>query len=122
MSDLSTDIEGLDTIVSEGSMPVEVELLTDDYEITGIVYVSRDVKENRRLTDLLNDSHRRFLAITDARLVSRKGQSTPRYYSFIQIRLDTIDMLHPSAQNEAKKITMSGDQQDKMNSFRDKLS
>ena len=62
-----TRIQSKDTAI-----PVEVVILTSDHEILGIVHVSRDAKEDRRISDLLNNPDRRFLAVTDARLINRK--------------------------------------------------
>lgn len=106
----------------EEAMPVEVEILTSDHEIRGIVYVSRDQKEKRRLSDLLNDSGRRFLAVTDVSLVSRSGPSTARHYSFLELHLDSIIMIHPSTESTAKGVEYTSDQSEKFDRIRDKVS
>ena len=80
------------------TVPVEVVILTVDHEIKGTVHVSKYTNTNRQLTDLLNDSSRRFLAITDAEMVSRKSSSSPRRYNFLEIHMDYILMVHPSTQ------------------------
>ena len=107
---------------ADEAMPVEVEILTKDHEIRGIVYVSREQKEKRRLSDLLNDQERRFLAITDVSLINREGPSTPRHYSFLEVHLDNIIMLHPSAESVAKGIEYTADQSKKFERIREKIN
>jgi len=111
-----------DLYYADMAMPIDVEILTKDYEVTGVVYVSREVKEKRRITELLNDPERRFLAITDARMTSRKGTSTARTYSFLSIHIDSILMIHPSVQSKIKTVNYSNEDDDRLNRFRDKLN
>lgn len=104
----------------EEAMPLEVEILTKDHEIKGLVFVSRGIDERRRLTDLLNDAERRFLAIKDVELKARSGPSSPRHYSFLQLQMDEIIMMHPTAESTARSIDMSGDE-DRLNQLRGKM-
>ena len=106
----------------EGAMPIEVMILTPDHEIQGIIYVSRDVQENRRISELLNDADRRFLAVTDAQLVARTGPSTPRMYTFLQVQIHNIIMIHPSVQAVVRKGDYSNDEAKKFNHLRTRLS
>jgi len=80
------------------TMALAVIILTADHEISGTIHVPRTAREDRRLTALLNDGTRRFLAVTDARLVSRQGPATPRLYRFLQLHMDRIVMIHPATQ------------------------
>lgn len=114
------DIE--DLYYFDMAMPVAVEIVTKDYEVQGVVHVSRDVKEKRRITELLNDPERRFLAITDARMTSRKGTMTPRFYTFLSIHIDSILMIHPAAQSTAKSVGFDSEDDTRLNKFRDKLN
>lgn len=91
----------------DAAVPVEVVILTPDHEVQGIIHVSRNAKEERRISDLLNDPDRRFLAVTDARLISRTGPSSPRIYSFMQLHIDNIIMIHPSAQTVLRNTEYS---------------
>ncbi len=102
-------------------MPVEVTILTSDHEIHGIIYVSRETRPERRLTDMLNGTERRFLAIKDVEVVSRKQPSTARMYDFMQIHIDNILMIHPSAQTLAKHTAYSKEEALRLDSFREKL-
>lgn len=111
-----------DLYYQDTAMPIDVEILTKDYEVQGVVYVSREVKEKRRITELLNDPERRFLAITDARMISRHGPSTARTYSFLSIHIDSILMIHPSAQSKVKTVSYSNEDDERLNRFRDKLN
>ena len=45
------------------TVPVEVFILTQDYDVKGTVHVSKYTNSNRELTDLLNNNERRFLEI-----------------------------------------------------------
>lgn len=104
----------------EEAMPLEVEILTKDHEVKGLVYVSRGVDERRRLSDLLNDQERRFLAIKDVELKSRNNPSSPRHYSFLQLQMDEIIMIHPTAESTSRSMDMSGEG-DKISQLRGKV-
>ena len=52
-------------------IPVEVIILTDTDDIKGTVYVSSAVAANRQLTELLNNSDRRFLAVTNVEIYAK---------------------------------------------------
>ncbi|MFH0702987.1 MAG: hypothetical protein V2B14_05560 [bacterium] len=79
------------------TVPIEVLISTIDNDIKGTVYVSKYTDTNRELTDLLNDREKRFLAVTDAEIINKKG-GLPRKYNFLEIHIDCILMVHPSAQ------------------------
>lgn len=106
----------------ESAMPMEVVILTPDHEIYGIVYVSRDTREDRRISDLLNADNRRFLAVTDARLINRVGPSTPRMYSFLQLHIDNIIMIHPSTQSVVKDTGYSTEEALRFDQLRARLN
>lgn len=80
------------------TIPIEVSILTVDYDIKGTVHVSKYTSTNRELTDLLNDRERRFLAVTNAEIYSRTSSQTPRRYNFLEIHMDYVLMVHPSTQ------------------------
>lgn len=80
------------------TIPIEVSILTVDYDIKGTVHVSKYTSTNRELTDLLNDRERRFLAVTNAEIYSRNSNQTPRRYNFLEIHMDYVLMVHPSTQ------------------------
>ncbi len=105
----------------ETTVPVEVVILTRDHEVYGLIYVSRDAKEERRISDLLNDPDRRFLAVTDARLINRTGPSTPRVYSFLQLHIDNIIMIHPSTQAVVQNTDYSRDEAFRFDELRSKF-
>ena len=79
-------------------IPVEVIILTDTEDIKGTVYVSTSVAANRQLTELLNNSDRRFLAITNAEIYAKNSNQPPRRYEFLEIHMDSIRMVHPTSQ------------------------
>jgi hypothetical protein len=106
----------------EASIPLEVVILTKDHEVLGLIYVSRDAREERRISDLLNDPDRRFLAVTDAKLTNRSEPSTPRLYSFLQLHIDNIIMIHPSAQAVARSTEYSKDEALRFDEFRCKVN
>jgi hypothetical protein len=81
------------------ALPLEVMIITADHEIKGLIHVSRADREERRISTLLNNPHRRFLAVTDAQVIHRNTPSSPRRYSFLQLHVDNIMMIHPSAQS-----------------------
>jgi hypothetical protein len=81
------------------TIPLEVIVITADFEIKGFVHVSRASRDDRRITDLLNATEKRFLAITNAQLIARRSASSVRHYAFIQVHVDSVQMVHPSAQS-----------------------
>ena len=106
----------------EAAIPMEVVILTPDHEIQGIIYVSRSAKVDRRISDLLNDSEKRFLAVTDARLINRVGPSAPRMYSFLQLHIDNIVMIHPATQTVMRNTDYSRDEALRFDSLRVKMN
>ena len=79
-------------------IPVEVIILTDTDDIKGTVYVSGNVASNRQLTELLNNSDRRFLAVTNVEIYAKNSNQPPRRYEFLEIHMDSIRMVHPTSQ------------------------
>ena len=81
------------------TIPIEVYILTKEYDVKGTVHVSKYTNSNRELTDLLNDRERRFLAVTNVEIYPKTGaQSVPRKYDFLEIHMDYILMVHPTSQ------------------------
>lgn len=105
----------------DAAVAVSVEILTRDHEIQGLVYVARDADENRRISELLNDHEKRFLAITDAKMVSRQNPGTPRKVGFLQIHMDHILMLYPSSQAVAKQAGYGTAEAERLEKMRAKL-
>lgn len=106
----------------DAAIPMDVVILTPDHEVQGVIYVSRDAKEDRRISDLLNDPERRFLAVTDAKLINRNGPSSPRIYSFMQLHIDNIIMIHPSAQAVLRNTEYSKEEALRFDDLRTKFN
>ena len=79
-------------------MPIEVIILTETNDIKGTVYVSKSVAANRQLTELLNNSDRRFLAVTNVEIYTKNSNQPPKRYEFLEIHMDSILMVHPTSQ------------------------
>ena len=79
------------------TVPIEVFILTKEYDVKGTVHVAKYTTNNRELTDLLNDRERRFLAVTNVEIYP-KNTTAPRRYDFLEIHMDYILMVHPSTQ------------------------
>jgi hypothetical protein len=103
-------------------VPVEVVLVTQDFEICGLVHVNTTIREDRRLTELLNDPHRKFLAVTDAQIISRHSPTSPRVYPFMQLRVDTIQLMHPSAQSILRQNPYDEAASQQFDNLRDKVN
>lgn len=76
----------------------KVFVVTEDYEIKGYVFMPKTGRKNRILSDILN-SERRFVAIKDAEIVSRKCSNNDDNVitsKFIQLNLDSIILIRPS--------------------------
>ncbi|MEI7474001.1 MAG: hypothetical protein WCK67_04415 [bacterium] len=104
------------------TIPVEVLILTMDHEIKGTVHVSKYTNTNRELTDLLNDRERRFLAVTDAEIISRKAGGAPRKYNFLEVHMDFIQMVHPSTQVLFRESSRAQEDVARFRELREKLN
>lgn len=104
------------------TVPIEVSILTVDHDIKGIVHVSKYTNNNRELTDLLNDKEKRFLAVTNAEILSRNSASPPRKYNFLEIHIDYILMVHPSSQVVFKESSKAQEDIARFRELRNKLS
>lgn len=83
---------------NKDAVPIEVIILTDTSDIKGTVYVSKSVAANRQLTELLNNSDRRFLAVTNVEIYAKNSNQPPKRYEFLEIHMDSILMVHPTSQ------------------------
>jgi len=73
----------------------KVLVITDDFEITGYVFMPKTGKRNRILTDILNGK-RRFIAIKECEIKKRKVNTEPaEKHDFVQVNLDSIIVLRP---------------------------
>lgn len=73
----------------------KVYIITEDYEIKGFVFMPKTGRRNRVLSDILNGS-RRFVAVKDAEITSRKNSDRKIETSeFIQLNLDSIILIRP---------------------------
>lgn len=104
------------------SLPIEVLIITTDHEIQGLIHVSRNAREDRRISDLLNDPSRRFLAVTDAKIVNRSGPGSPRLYRFLQLHLNSIVMIHPAVQSVSPQAEYSPEEAARFNDLRIRLT
>ncbi|MBQ2984121.1 MAG: hypothetical protein IJD57_04935 [Candidatus Gastranaerophilales bacterium] len=104
------------------TVPVEVCIITKDHEIKGTVYVSKFTKSNRELTELLNDTERRFLAVTNAEIIGQGTSSTPRRYDFLEIHIDSIIIMHPASQALFKETSKAQEDIAKFRELRNRLS
>lgn len=91
------DLENPKTSIS-GFWSEKVYILTEDFEITGFVFMPKTGRKNRVLSDILNGK-RRFVAVKDAVINCRKKQDISSETSdFIQLNLDSIIMIRPMFQ------------------------
>ena len=74
-------------MANSDAIPVEVIILTENEDIKGTVYVSKSCAENRQLTELLNNTDRRFLAITNAEIYQKNSNQPPKRYEFLEIHI-----------------------------------
>lgn len=105
--------------------PVPVIIQTRDAEVQGLVYVERSTREERKLSELLNDPNRRFVAVTDAQVTPRAGVSTPFEYDFLMLHVDNIVMVHPVLPRSARNAEQTASAErslEKLKAFRQRLS
>lgn len=73
----------------------KVLVITQDYEITGYVYMPRTGRKNRILSDILN-GEKRFIAIKDCELKHRLiPERRAELHSFLQLNINSIILLRP---------------------------
>ena len=104
------------------SIPVEVIILTENEDIKGTVYVSKNIAANRQLTELLNDSNRRFLAITNVEIYPKNSNQPPKRYEFLEIHMDKILMVHPISQTILKETSKTQEDISRFRELRAKLN
>lgn len=81
--------------VITGVWSEKVLVVTEDYEITGYVFLPKTGKRNRILSDILNGK-KRFVAIKDCDIIHRKSPTRKiELQDFIQLNLDSIILLRP---------------------------
>ena len=104
------------------AMPVEVIILTETSDIKGTVYVSKNVATNRQLTELLNNSDRRFLAVTNVEIYPKNSNQPPKRYEFLEIHIDSILMVHPTSQALFKESSKTQEDIARFRELRAKLN
>ena len=109
------------TMQPSDTAPVEVCIITKAHEIKGTVYVSKQTKSNRELTEPLNNKDRRFLAVTNAEL-TMPGSTTIRRYEFLEVHIDAIVIMHPASQTIYKEVTRAQEDIAKFRELRNRLS
>lgn len=121
----SAELEEQEKALSSHYMPVAVLIYTQEAEIQGLVYVERSAREERKLTELLNDPNKRFVAVTDATVTLRHGPSSPLDYPFLMLHVNNISMLHPvlNRQTQLKHPNKQAAQElERLREFRDRLN
>ena len=103
------------------TIPIEVSILTVDYDIKGTVHVAKYTNSNRDLTDLLNDKERRFLAVTNVEIYSKNSSAPPRRYNFLEIHMDYILLVHPTTQAVFKETGRAQEDIARFRELRNKL-
>lgn len=103
------------------TIPIEVLIITHNHDIKGTVHVSKYTQSNRELTDLLNDTERRFLAVTNAEIICKDG-GPPRKYNFLEIHMDYILIVHPASQVLFKENSQTKQDIERFKELRSKLN
>ena len=107
---------------NQDTIPIEVYILTKDHDIKGTVHVSKYTNTNRELTDLLNDREKRFLAVTNPKLMGKNSSSPPRKYDFLEVRIDAIIIVHPATQVLFKETSKAQEDIMRFRELRNRLS
>ena len=70
-------------------------IITDNYEITGNIFMPKTTKKSRLLSELLN-SNRKFIAVKDCILQTRSsGSMEPEILDFLEINISSIVLIKP---------------------------
>ena len=107
---------------NKDAVPVEVIILTENEDIKGTVYVSSKVAANRQLTELLNNSERRFLAVTNVEIYAKNSNQPPKRYEFLEVHMDSILMVHPTSQALFKESSKTQEDIARFRELRAKLN
>ena len=76
-----------------------VVIITDNYEITGNIYMPKSTKKSRLLSELLN-GNRKFIAVKDCSLQTRvSGSMEPEYMDFLEVNINSIILIKPYSEN-----------------------
>ena len=76
-----------------------VVIITDNYEITGNIYMPKSTKKSRLLSELLN-GNRKFIAVKDCSLQTRmSGSMEPEYTDFLEININSIILIKPYSES-----------------------
>jgi hypothetical protein len=104
------------------TVALEVSIVTTDYEVRGVVHVPRGARPDRRLTELLNNPDKRFIAVTDVELLARGSTpTTAQHYDFIELHVGSIQLMHPSVQSLVRQQKVAPWQHNKLDQFRNRL-
>ena len=73
----------------------KVVIITDNYEITGNIFMPKTTKKSRLLSELLN-SNRKFIAVKDCVMQTRSsGSMEPEILDFLEINVNSIVLIKP---------------------------
>lgn len=109
-------------MANNDTIPIEVIILTESDDIKGTVYVPASVAANRQLTELLNDTNRRFLAVTNVEIYAKNSNQPPKRYEFLEIHMDKILMVHPITQTLFRETPKTQEDIARFRELRAKLS
>lgn len=80
---------------TSGVWSEQVLVVTQDYEITGFVFMPKTGRKNRVLSDILNGT-KRFVAIKDCTVTHRLiPTKKTEHHRFLQLNLSSIIILRP---------------------------
>lgn len=75
---------------------IRVWLSTPNYVMEGNLHLARAMKESRRLSNLLNTSDRRFVALTKVKVRDRQtGVEDESIHPFVHVNLSTVEVIRP---------------------------
>ena len=85
---------------TSGVWSEQVLVVTQDYEITGFVFMPKTGRKNRVLSDILNGT-KRFVAIKDCTVKHRLIPTRKtEHHRFLQLNLSSIIILRPLKDDE----------------------
>ena len=72
-----------------------VVIITENYEITGNIFMPKTTKKSRLLSELLN-SNRKFIAVKDCTMQTKtSGSMEPEVLDFLEININSIILIKP---------------------------
>lgn len=92
---------------------IRVLVVTRHFEMEGEIYCPRQGKQGRRLSRMLNNKERQFLALTNVQVLNRRTNTKDeKIYPLIQVCMHSVEYICPyldALEAEQESLTLDHD-------------